>query len=667
MPHKTLSKKILVLGIDGMDPSLTKKYLDMGLMPNTKEFLKKGSAREDLVLLGGQPTVTPPMWTTLATGANPNTHGITCFNGQADWGEDLDKTIYNIDSRRCQAEQLWNVFAEAGKKTLVWHWPGSSWPPSSDSPNLSVVDGLTPAVINAAATCAGESMIVCNINTPEATFVPKAASDGNIPCVIDPNKRLKGGGDSNMGAGNGLILFPEDGEHALSSSPFDAAIAPIKDPSGWNIATDDAKETTLLFANGLIRRPTLILKENGKYTKAAVYKTKKDTSPLYILENNVFYTNIIDDAYRGETKVNGSRNMRILELSEDGNKMRIWVSPILDTEYDQVFHPKSLYKDIVENCGIPATYSLVGGGDRQLIEDCMIPSWDNVCKWYADCLNFLAKERNYEIIFSHVHNIDLESHMITKHMKDHGKNNLSEETYEGFMRKVYIQTDNYIGRFINLLEDGWTIFIVSDHGVVCPEHEPLLMGDCTGTNVRLMQELGLTSLKKDADGNDLYEIDWEHTLAVASRGNHIYVNLKDRDPHGIVDPKDKYEVEEEIMTRLYGYKHPETGKRVIALAIRNKDAILLGMGGDRCGDIIYFNAEGYNYDHCDSLSTTTGCQSTSVSPIFISAGPGIKEAHKTKRVIREVDVAPTIAYLGGVRMPAQCEGAIIYQILTEEI
>ena len=43
---------------------------------------------------------------------------------------------------------LWNVFAEAGKQTLVWHWPGSSWPPTSDSPNLHVVDGTQPAAIN---------------------------------------------------------------------------------------------------------------------------------------------------------------------------------------------------------------------------------------------------------------------------------------------------------------------------------------------------------------------------------------------------------------------------------------------------------------------------------------------------------------------------------------
>ena len=36
---KPLSEKILVLGIDGMDPRLTRKYVDQGLMPNTKKII----------------------------------------------------------------------------------------------------------------------------------------------------------------------------------------------------------------------------------------------------------------------------------------------------------------------------------------------------------------------------------------------------------------------------------------------------------------------------------------------------------------------------------------------------------------------------------------------------------------------------------------------------
>ena len=74
-------------------------------------------------------------------------------------------------------------------------------------------------------------------------------------------------------------------------------------------------------------------------------------------------------------------------------------------------------------------------------------------------------------------------------------------------------------------------------------------------------------------------------------------------------------------------------------------------------------AEGYNYDHNDSLSSTYGYGGTSVSPIFIAAGPGIKKGFTTTRYIREADVTPTMAQLLDVRMPEQCEGAVIYQIL----
>ena len=67
------------MGVDGMDPNLTKKFVEEGIMPNVKKFLERGVAREDLVMQGGHPTITPPMWTTMATGTCPGTHGITCF------------------------------------------------------------------------------------------------------------------------------------------------------------------------------------------------------------------------------------------------------------------------------------------------------------------------------------------------------------------------------------------------------------------------------------------------------------------------------------------------------------------------------------------------------------------------------------------------------------
>ena len=141
-----------------------------------------------------------------------------------------------------------------------------------------------------------------------------------------------------------------------------------------------------------------------------------------------------------------------------------------------------------------------------------------------------------------------------------------------------------------------------------------------------------------------------------TRNNRIYVNLKRRDPHGIVDPKDKYELEEQIITDLYGYKDPKTGKRVVSLALHNKDAILLGLGGPMGSDIVAFIHDDYVEDHGNGLSTAFGYNDTSLSPIFIAAGSGIKENFRTDRYIREADVAPKAAGLLCVEIPAKFDG-----------
>ena len=181
--------------------------------------------------------------------------------------------------------------------------------------------------------------------------------------------------------------------------------------------------------------------------------------------------------------------------------------------------------------------------------------------------------------------------------------------------------------------------------------------------------MGLTILKRDENGNILKEIDWSKTKAVATGTNHIFLNIKGRDPFGIVEPEDQYALEEEIINTLYAYRDPATGKRIISLAVRNEDALVFGMGQEGFGDIIYFLEDSFHRVHGDSWSTRRdhGGNHTSVSPIFIAAGPGVKQNYKVKGYIREVDVAPTAAVLLGVEIPADCEGAPAYQIFTERV
>ena len=104
MERTALADKIMILGVDGLDPRLTKKFVEEGKMPNTKKFIERGAQRDDLILLGGHPTVTPPMWTTLATGCYANVHGITSFYRQA--SDELDAMEYNIGKHQWKLHRI---------------------------------------------------------------------------------------------------------------------------------------------------------------------------------------------------------------------------------------------------------------------------------------------------------------------------------------------------------------------------------------------------------------------------------------------------------------------------------------------------------------------------------------------------------------------------------
>ncbi len=679
MERKT-SNKIIVLGIDGMDPRLTRKYVDEGIMPNVKEYIERGSQRHDLVLLGGHPTVTPSMWTTLATGAYSTTHCITDFYRQNP--DNLEQMDYNLDSRLCKAEQVWNVTAESGKKTLVWHWPGSAWPPSSDSPNLHVVDGSSPGGVNMSnSQFESEYLVIADESYEDITFRPKSGNE-ITPCIIkdldveDPTKQKKFGNE-NTGKNGLSVIITKFGEGAGSPDyKFDVAMSPIKPAEKWLIEPKDGtKEFVLLLSGGLIRRTCQILQnEEGIYDTVKVFKNKKAEEPIVTLAKGEFKSYIYDDAIRNDKVVRVIRNMRLSDLKEDGSHLTIFVSAAMETDNDTLFHPKRLFKSIVENVACPPPSSMLfAAKSREMFFNGALASWEVSSKWQSAAIHHLMEEEDYDVIFSHFHNIDIQDHTFYKYIA-HGIEDMKTEDFIELSKAIYAQTDRYLGSFLHLLDEGWTVFIVSDHGLVAHGNKVPLIGDMNGLNAGLMKELGFTALMQDENGNDLREIDWTKTKAVANRGCHIYVNVKGRDKHtlsdgtvidGIVDPEDKYEVEEEIMTALYGYKHPDTGKRVIALALRNKDAVLLGLGGPESGDIVYFTAEGYNYDHTDSLSTTYGICDTSASPIFIAAGAGIKQGTETERYIRETDLAPTVAWLAGVPMPKECEGAPVYQILDE--
>ncbi|MBR2008873.1 MAG: alkaline phosphatase family protein, partial [Peptococcaceae bacterium] len=207
MDRKAHTEKILVLGVDGLDPKFSRRLINEGKMKNLAQIVERGACREDLVLLGGHPTITPPMWTTLATGCYANVHGITGFYRQHP--DDLAGVTYALDSRDCKAEAVWNCTAESGKKTLVFHWPGSSWPPTSDSENLYVVDGTSPGALGMATSQTEKELMLIGTDQVTGTkYVSNADPNVVAICLVEELPERTSARDWSVGDSPRTISIP---------------------------------------------------------------------------------------------------------------------------------------------------------------------------------------------------------------------------------------------------------------------------------------------------------------------------------------------------------------------------------------------------------------------------------------------------------------------------
>ncbi len=68
--------KLIFLGLDGLDPNLTERYMAEGKLPNLSRLKAAGSYRR---LRTTFPALSPVAWSTFATGVNPARHNIFDF------------------------------------------------------------------------------------------------------------------------------------------------------------------------------------------------------------------------------------------------------------------------------------------------------------------------------------------------------------------------------------------------------------------------------------------------------------------------------------------------------------------------------------------------------------------------------------------------------------
>ncbi len=222
------SKKVMVIGLDGVSCSLLSDYMAKGYLPECEQIIKKHFKLHQMQ--ASIPDVSSTSWTSFVTGVNPGEHGIYGFM-------DLQPHSYKMffpNSRDVRAPSLWDILGQKtnGKNSTLlekYHY-------KIESPLRSIVLNIPqtyPALeINGILTAG----FVCP-DFQKGTYPPSAYEYLNsIGYLADINVRnaLNSPADFFKEASLALEKRSEAYAHFLNSEPWDLFIGVITETDRIN-------------------------------------------------------------------------------------------------------------------------------------------------------------------------------------------------------------------------------------------------------------------------------------------------------------------------------------------------------------------------------------------------------------------------------------------------
>jgi hypothetical protein len=168
----------------------------------------------------------------------------------------------------------------------------------------------------------------------------------------------------------------------------------------------------------------------------------------------------------------------------------------------------------------------------------------------------------------------------------------------------------------------------------------------------------------------LSDVDWRNTRAYAIGSGLIRINMKGREPSGIVCPGTEFEnLKREITCVLKDLRDPKTGENVVE-RIYTKEEIYYGSSLASMPDLILLPKNGYmtfeehefgSHNVFTKAETVTGCHR--LNGILLMKGPQLNKG-KALEAANIMDLAPTVLYLLGLKIPLNMDGKVLSRSLA---
>lgn len=128
--------KVIFVGVDGATWTVLGPLLERGELPAFRRLMEEGASMPRFETISS--TLSPVVWTTVATGARPEEHGVLSFTSQLPNG-DLIPVTSNARKRRA----IWELATRKGVSVGVLGW-WASWP-AEEVNGYVVSDHANPA------------------------------------------------------------------------------------------------------------------------------------------------------------------------------------------------------------------------------------------------------------------------------------------------------------------------------------------------------------------------------------------------------------------------------------------------------------------------------------------------------------------------------------------
>jgi predicted AlkP superfamily phosphohydrolase/phosphomutase len=604
---RSIGKKVIVIGIDGMDPRLCEAMMDADQLPNLARLRAAGGFSR----LGTSiPPQSPVAWANFINGAGPGSHGIFDFihrdpHHQCRAVNSMTEIIPGQGPHlRRQGEPFWDFLDAAGVPTTFYHLP-SNYPPSPSQH--------------------GHHRCICGMGTPDllGTYGVFQHFAENCP----PEGIDHGSGKQSR------LTFDNETARAVLIGPNSVSV-------DFLVHRDRDADAAIVEIQD--RR---ILLRKGQWSRW----TPIDFQLAFLW------------SVRGICR---------FYLQDVAPPLRLYVTPInMDpaAPAQKISEPASFIQGAAQRLGSFYTTGFQEDYNARkedvFDDDEFLRQATMVLEQRLAMFELAMNDFDDGLLFFYFSSSDLQSHMFWWEW-DRGRPAFHPSRDDGAVwrnferiRTLYQRLDQAIGEVANRFGSTATIFVMSDHGFAN-------FGRQFNLNSWLRDYGYLAQCT-----SIMHDVDWSISKAYGLGINGLYLNLKGRERDGIVEPgREAQSLLAELKERLEAEVDPRTGLSIIRTVYR-ADQVYSGNATALAPDLIVGYNRGYraSWDTClgdlepDYLSDNKLAWSADHCADALEV-PGVLFSSRPFRIQNPalVDVAPSILAEFGLAAPSTMTGKSIF-------